>query len=150
MGGCKNVTLRQSDRKSDRTSRRDRDQEWEPHTTAPVAKMLSRHVPVSPAPWSRTLCQRSPVQPTHVDVKNEKSKQVKAKFTLILSKLFHATLATSNANFPFVMRSRIVLLFVVKIWQSNSSRYPRLNGLWVLPSTVRSCAQETEQGKNVR
>ena len=55
------------------------------------------------------------MRPAQVDVKNETIKQIKVTFTLMLSKLFHTNLATSSASFPFVMHSRIVLLFVVKI-----------------------------------
>ena len=56
------------------------------------------------------------MRPAQVDVKNEKKiKQIKVTFTLMLSKSFHTNLAISSASFPFVMHSRIVLLFVVKI-----------------------------------
>jgi len=37
------------------------------------------------------------------------------------------SLTTSNASFAFVMRLRNVLLFFVKIWQSQSLSYPRAN-----------------------
>lgn len=64
-----------------------------------------------------------------VDVENEKLIKISVPLTLMVSKCFHTDLAISSASFPFVMCSRIFLLFVVKIWRSHSSKHSRVDGL---------------------